>query len=85
MILPSPGEFMLPTKAILVPVMKVASDDEAIGLMNCSEYGLTASIWTRDLRTARDMSSQIECGTVFVNNCNNISPVGVVYFKSARG
>ncbi|KAH7328241.1 betaine aldehyde dehydrogenase 2 [Stachybotrys elegans] len=60
----------------VIPVMKVKSDEEAIQLMNDSEFGLTASIWTKDTETASKLVDDVEAGTVFVNRCDFPSPVG---------
>lgn len=58
----------------VVGIMKVADDAEAIGLMNDSPYGLTASIWTQDLDAASQLAPQIETGTVFANRCDYLDP-----------
>jgi acyl-CoA reductase-like NAD-dependent aldehyde dehydrogenase len=58
----------------VVGIMKVASDEEAIGLMNDSPYGLTAAIWTQDLDAAERIGAEIETGTVFVNRCDYLDP-----------
>jgi acyl-CoA reductase-like NAD-dependent aldehyde dehydrogenase len=59
----------------LIPVMKVTSDEEAVRLMNDSEFGLTASVWTRDMDTAKTLIEKIDAGTVFVNRSDFPSPV----------
>jgi acyl-CoA reductase-like NAD-dependent aldehyde dehydrogenase len=59
----------------IIPVMKVQSDEEAIKLMNDSQYGLTASIWTKDVAKGEELSEDVEAGTVFVNRCDFPSPV----------
>lgn len=58
----------------VVGIMKVSSDDEAIALMNDSEFGLTASIWTQDLTAAEAIGAQIETGTIFMNRCDYLDP-----------
>lgn len=58
----------------VVGIMKVKSDEEAVSLMNDSPYGLTASIWTRDLAAARSLGERIETGTVFMNRCDYVDP-----------
>lgn len=58
----------------VVGIMSVSSDQEAIDLMNDSQYGLTASIWTRDIDKAREIGSQLETGTVFMNRCDYLDP-----------
>ena len=63
----------------VIPVMRVGDDDEAIRLMNDSEFGLTASIWTRDEAVGIELADSVEAGTVFVNRCDYPSPVS--YFK----
>jgi acyl-CoA reductase-like NAD-dependent aldehyde dehydrogenase len=62
----------------VIPIMKVGDDDEAVRLMNDSEFGLTASIWTKDLQKAEELAESIEAGTVFVNRCDFPSPVRMV-------
>lgn len=58
----------------VVGIMKVKDDDEAVRLMNDSPYGLTASIWTRDLDAAERIGAQVETGTVFMNRCDYLDP-----------
>jgi len=58
----------------VVGIMKVRDDDEAVTLMNDSPYGLTASIWTRDMERAAELGSRIETGTVFMNRCDYLDP-----------
>ncbi|MCJ1283312.1 hypothetical protein MMC26_002640 [Xylographa opegraphella] len=58
----------------VIPVMKVGDDEEAVRLMNDSEFGLTASIWTRDIRRGEELAEGVEAGTVFVNRCDFPSP-----------
>lgn len=62
----------------VIPVMKVGDDDEAIRLMNDSEFGLTGSIWTRDVRRGEVLAAEVEAGTCFVNRCDYPSPVSKV-------
>ncbi|KAI8244868.1 Succinate-semialdehyde dehydrogenase [Colletotrichum sp. SAR 10_99] len=58
----------------VIPVMRVKNDDEAVKLMNDSEFGLTASIWTKDTDRGYEIADQVEAGTVFVNRCDFPSP-----------
>jgi acyl-CoA reductase-like NAD-dependent aldehyde dehydrogenase len=58
----------------VVGIMKVASDEEAIGLMNDSPFGLTAAIWTADAEAAEAIGDRIETGTVFMNRCDALDP-----------
>lgn len=60
--------------APIVGIMPVASDDEAIALMNDSEFGLTASIWTQDQTAAEMLGDKLEVGTVFMNRCDYLDP-----------
>lgn len=55
-------------------VMKVASDEEAVRLMNDSPYGLTAAIWTADVAAAERIGDALETGTVFMNRCDYLDP-----------
>ena len=53
-----------------IGLMPVRDDAEAVRLMNDSDLGLTASIWTRDMDAAEALASQIEAGTLFMNRCD---------------
>lgn len=57
-----------------VGIMKVKSDDEAVALMNDSQYGLTASLWTQDVERASRIGAEIETGTVFMNRADYLDP-----------
>ena len=58
----------------VVGVMKVASDEAAVRLMNDSDLGLTASVWTCDAEAAERLAPQLEAGTVFANRCDYLDP-----------
>ena len=62
------------TFAPVVGIMPVKSDQEAIQLMNDSEYGLTASVWTKDQEKALSIGNQIAAGTFFMNRCDYLDP-----------
>ena len=59
----------------VIPVMRVKNDEEAIKLMNDSQFGLTASIWTKDVGKGHELIDDVEAGTVFVNRCDYPAPV----------
>ena len=58
----------------VVGIMPVKDDEEAIALMNDSQFGLTASIWSADIATAEALGDRIETGTVFLNRCDYLDP-----------
>jgi len=58
----------------VVGIMKVSDDDEAVTLMNDSDYGLTAAIWTADEQAAQKIGDELATGTVFMNRCDYLDP-----------
>lgn len=52
----------------LLPVIPFDTDEQAIALANDSEFGLAASVWTRNLRRGKAIAQRIEAGTVMVND-----------------
>lgn len=58
----------------VIPVMKVTNDEEAVRLMNDSQFGLTASIWTADQAAGHALADEVEAGTVFVNRADYPAP-----------
>lgn len=55
----------------VAPVIEFSSDDEAIELANATEYGLTAAVFTNDLRVAWRYADSLQHGTVMVNETTN--------------
>jgi succinate-semialdehyde dehydrogenase/glutarate-semialdehyde dehydrogenase len=53
----------------VLPIMRVKSLDDAVRLANDSEYGLTASGWTRDAETAERLQQRLAAGVVTINDC----------------
>jgi acyl-CoA reductase-like NAD-dependent aldehyde dehydrogenase len=58
----------------VVGIMKVESDEEAVALMNDSDFGLTASIWTTDEDAALAIGDRVETGTWFMNRADYLDP-----------
>jgi acyl-CoA reductase-like NAD-dependent aldehyde dehydrogenase len=53
----------------VLPVMAVRDEAEAVALANDSEFGLSASVWTRDRRRGEGLARRLEAGAVMVNDC----------------
>lgn len=58
----------------VIGIQKVNDDDEAITLMNDSEFGLTAAIFTQDIDTGVALGDKLETGTFFINRCDHLDP-----------
>ena len=58
----------------VVGIMPVDDDDQALALMNDSDFGLTASLWTGDAARAAAIGRRIETGTVFLNRADYLDP-----------
>lgn len=65
----------------LLPVMRVADEDEAVRLANDSAYGLSATVWTSDRRRGERVARRLEVGAVNINDAyanlhNFVVPMG---------
>jgi len=58
----------------IIGIMPVSNDEEAVSLMNDSRFGLSASVWTRDYKTAMKLAPMIEAGTVLLNRADAVDP-----------
>ena len=58
----------------VVGIMPVKDDEEAIALMNDSQFGLTAAIFTADADAAEAIGQRLETGTVFMNRADYLDP-----------
>ncbi len=52
----------------VLPVVRVRDEDEAVRMANDHIYGLTASVWTRDIKRGTAIASRIEAGQVMIND-----------------
>lgn len=57
----------------VIGIMKVSNDDEAVTLMKDTEYGLTASVYSRDKNRAEKILKQVDAGTGYWNCCDRVS------------
>lgn len=58
----------------VIGLMPVASDDEAVTLMNDTPYGLTAGVYTPDQRRAEAILARVSSGSAYWNCCDRVSP-----------
>jgi len=58
----------------VVGIMPVKDDEQAIKLMNDSDYGLTASVWTNSVDSAIKIADELETGTAYMNRCDYLDP-----------
>jgi acyl-CoA reductase-like NAD-dependent aldehyde dehydrogenase len=58
----------------IIGIQAVAGDGEAVRLMNDTEYGLTAAVYTPDAQRAEGILAQLDVGTAYWNCCDRVSP-----------
>ncbi len=58
----------------IIGIQKVRGDDEAVQLMNDTDYGLTAGVFTKDRARAERILARIDAGSVYWNCCDRVSP-----------
>ncbi len=52
----------------VLPIRVVDSEDEAVEWANDSKYGLTASVWTKNVQHGREVAARLRAGVVTINN-----------------
>jgi (Z)-2-((N-methylformamido)methylene)-5-hydroxybutyrolactone dehydrogenase len=65
------------TEEIFGPVLSVITFDtenEAVGIANGTQYGLAASLWTRDIYLAHRTASRLRAGSVWINSYRTVAP-----------
>jgi len=58
----------------IIGIQAVADDAAAVDLMNDTDYGLTAGVYTHDPKRARKILAQVRAGSVYWNCCDRVSP-----------
>ena len=58
----------------IIGLMAVRDDAQAIALMNDTDYGLTAAVYTPDQKRARSILQRIHAGSAYWNCCDRVSP-----------
>lgn len=58
----------------IIGIQKVADDESALSLMNDTDYGLTAGVYTRDEARATRILGRVRAGSVYWNCCDRVSP-----------
>ena len=58
----------------VLPLLKFKDIDDVIARANATEYGLAASVWSKDADAARRIAARIEAGTVWINEAHTFSP-----------
>lgn len=69
----------------ILPIMKVKDEAEAIRAANDSDLGLSASVWSRDLRRAQRVAHELQVGSVNINDAISQYPVSLLPFGGLKG
>ena len=59
----------------VAPVIIAKDDEDAVRIANNSEFGLSASLWTKDLKKAESLARKLETGSVFINSISKSHPM----------
>ena len=68
---PAYSEELFGPIAVIIPFKTKA---EAVALANQSDYGLGASIWTKNIEKAKELAKQLDVGNVFINSLVKSDP-----------
>jgi acyl-CoA reductase-like NAD-dependent aldehyde dehydrogenase len=66
----------------VLPIMPFRDVDDAVARANRGPFGLGGSVWTADLDRAQQIADTLECGSVWINDCQRIHPE--VPFRGAK-
>jgi succinate-semialdehyde dehydrogenase/glutarate-semialdehyde dehydrogenase len=69
----------------VLPIMRVPNEEEAVRLANDTDYGLDASVWSRDAKKARRLAEQLQVGAVLINDHLVNYAMADLPFGGARG
>ncbi len=58
----------------IAPVMAFTNEEEAITVANNSTYGLSATVWTRDMQQGERIAKALQTGSVFINSLSKTDP-----------
>lgn len=58
----------------VVAVIPFDTEEEAVAIANCTEFGLASSIWTQDVARAHRIAHQLQCGITWINDHHRIDP-----------
>ena len=58
----------------VLPLLKFNDIEDVIARANNTEYGLAASVWSKDVKSVRSVAERIEAGTVWINEVHSFSP-----------
>lgn len=68
----------------ILPVVKVDSADDAIRQANSSQFGLSASIWTRNRKLAQKLAQRLESGSAMINDASSVVGIPDVPYGGAK-
>lgn len=72
------------TFAPIMPIMKVKDETEALWLANDSTFGLSASVWSNNMRQAKRVAHRLDVGSVNVNDAISHYPVSLLPFGGVK-
>ena len=55
----------------VLSILRWRDEGEAVAMANATEYGLSAALWTNDLKAAIKMGRKIDCGYVWINTAGS--------------